>query len=60
MSRLAITYMCENKHDMETVIVDLTRRGAITEEEIWRLLTKNSRCRKCGSEKFIYRTRYKD
>ena len=58
MSRLAITFICENRHDVETVMVDLTRRGEVAQED-WQMLTKDCRCRKCGSDKFIYRTRYK-
>ncbi|MDF9408082.1 MAG: hypothetical protein A4E52_00049 [Pelotomaculum sp. PtaB.Bin013] len=60
MSKLVITFICENRHDIETVTVDLARRGEVTKEEIWQMLTKDSRCKKCGSDKFIYRTRYKD
>ncbi|MCG9968632.1 hypothetical protein L9W92_11285 [Pelotomaculum terephthalicicum JT] len=60
MSKLVITFICENRHDLETVTVDLARRGEVTKEEIWRMLTKDCRCKKCGSDKFIYRTRYKD
>jgi len=60
LSKLVITFICENRHDIETVTVDLARRGEVTKEEIWQMLTKDSRCKKCGSDKFIYRTRYKD
>lgn len=59
MSKLAITFICENRHDVETITIDLSRRGEVTQEEIWQMLTKDCRCRKCGSDKFIYRTRYK-
>ncbi len=60
MSKLVITFVCENRHDVEAVTVDLARMGDVTREEIWQLLTKGTRCKKCGSEKFIYRTRYKE
>lgn len=55
-----LTFLCENRHEVESVIVDLTRRPDITEEEIWQLLTKkNGSCVKCGSAVFTYRVRYK-
>ena len=60
MSRLAITFVCENRHNVETVTVDLNRYGDINEEDIWKLMTKGCRCAKCGSKRFIYRTRYKE
>lgn len=61
MSKLVITFICEHRHEVETVIVDLSRRGGeVTEAEIWRMQTKNSRCKKCGSNNFVYRTRYKE
>ncbi len=60
MSRLVITYICENRHDVETVTIDLTRKGEVTKDEIRRMMTKGCRCQKCGSDKFIYRTRYKE
>jgi len=60
LSKLVITFVCDNRHDVETVTLDLARRGEVSEEEIWRMLTKDCRCIKCGSNRFIYRTRYKD
>lgn len=60
MSKLVITFICENRHDVETVTVDLARRGEVSKEEIREMLTRDCRCRKCGSDKFIYRTRYKE
>ncbi len=60
MSKLAVTFICENRHDVETVTVDLNRRGEIDEEEIWRLMTRGCRCVKCGGKIFTYRTRYRD
>ena len=60
MSKLVITFICENRHDVETVTFDLARWGEVSKEDIWRALTKECRCRKCGSDKFIYRTRYKE
>lgn len=60
MSKLVITFICENRHDVETVTVDLSRREELTKEDIRRMLTKDCRCKKCGSTDFIYRTRYKD
>lgn len=60
MSRLVITFICENRHEVETVSVDLTRRGEVNEEDIWRMRTKNSRYPKCGSDHMLYRTRYKE
>gem|GEM_PF-1108106 len=59
LSKMVITFVCENRHDVETVTFDLTWRGEVSEEEIRQMITKNCRCRKCGSDKFIYRTRYK-
>ncbi|MDD2444222.1 MAG: hypothetical protein PHS52_06965 [Desulfotomaculaceae bacterium] len=59
MSKLVITFICENRHDVEAVTVDLARTGELTKEDIWKLMTKGCRCRKCGSDKFIYRVRYK-
>lgn len=60
MSKLVITFICENRHNVESVTVDLTRRGEVSEEEIWQMLTRDCRCTKCGSSNFTYRTRYKD
>lgn len=54
-----LTFLCENRHEVESVIIDLTRRPDISEEEIWQLLSKNCRCVKCGSAVFTYRVRYK-
>ncbi|OPY57884.1 MAG: hypothetical protein A4E55_01313 [Pelotomaculum sp. PtaU1.Bin035] len=59
MSKLVITFICENGHDVETVTVDLARREEVTKEEVWRMLTRDCCCKKCGSDRFIYRTRYK-
>lgn len=60
MSSLVITFICENRHDVETVSFDISRRGEVSEEEIWGMMTKDCRCSKCGSDKFTYRTRYKE
>ena len=60
LSKLVITFVCENRHDVETVTFDLNRCGEIPPEEIWQLLRKGCRCNKCGSDKFTYRTRYKE
>lgn len=60
MSKLVITFVCENRHEVEAVTVDLSRTGELSAEEIWRMQSKGCRCRKCGSDKFTYRTRYKD
>ncbi|MDD3652763.1 MAG: hypothetical protein PHO01_01065 [Desulfotomaculaceae bacterium] len=59
MSKLVITFVCENRHDVESVTIDLDRLGQVSKEDIWRLRTKGSRCAKCGSAKLIYRTSYK-
>jgi len=58
--KLVITFVCENRHDVETVTVDLSRKGELSEEEIWQMQSRSCRCRKCGSARFTYRTRYKD
>ncbi|HOV79059.1 MAG TPA: hypothetical protein PK728_03055 [Bacillota bacterium] len=60
MSKLVITFVCENRHDVETVTFDLARRGGMSEEEIWKTQTKGCLCKKCGGKIFTYRTRYKD
>lgn len=60
MSKLVVTFVCENRHNVESITVDLSRREEVTEEEIWQMLTKDCRCTKCGSDKFTYRTRYKE
>ncbi|OPX88808.1 MAG: hypothetical protein A4E53_01767 [Pelotomaculum sp. PtaB.Bin104] len=60
MSKLVITFICENRHDVESVTIDLARKGEVSREDIWRLMTRGSRCAKCGSVKFVYRTRYKE
>lgn len=60
MRKLVITFICENRHDVETVTIDLSRKGDVSSEEIWQMQSKGCRCRKCGSSKFIYRTRYKN
>lgn len=60
LSKLVITYVCENRHDVETVIIDLKRRGKVEEEDIWKMMTRGCRCTKCGCKPFTYRTRYKD
>jgi len=60
LSKLVITFICENRHDVETVTFDLSWKKDVSEEEIWKWLTKDCRCKKCGSEKFLYRTRYKE
>ena len=60
MSKLVITFVCENRHDVETVYVDLARHGEVSQENIRQMLTRDCRCRKCGSDKFIIRTRYKE
>ena len=44
MSKLVITYVCENRHDVETVIIDLKRRGKVEEEDIWKMMTRGCRC----------------
>ncbi len=59
MRKLTVTFVCENRHDVESVTVDLTRRGDLTNDEIWELQTKGCQCKKCGSKNFIYRIRYK-
>jgi hypothetical protein len=59
LSKLLVTFICENKHNVETVTVDIERFGEVTEEKIHGLLTKGSYCKECGSREFIYRTRYK-
>lgn len=59
MKKLIVTFVCENRHDVESVTVDLERRGDLTNDEIWALQSKNCHCKKCGSKNFIYRTRYK-
>ena len=59
MSKLVITFVCENRHEVEAVTVDLKRTGVLSSDEIWQMLSKECRCRKCGSDNFIYRTRYK-
>lgn len=60
MSKLVITFVCENRHEVEVVTVDLKRTGELSSDEIWEMQSKDCRCRKCGSENFIYRTRYKE
>lgn len=35
MSKLVITFVCENRHEVEAVTVDLNRTGDLTREEIW-------------------------
>ncbi len=60
MSKLVITFICANRHDVESVTFDLAWKKEISEVEIWKLLTKNCRCKKCGSTEFLYRTRYKE
>lgn len=60
LSKLVITFICENRHDVETVAFDLSWEKDVSEEEIWKWLTKDCRCKKCGSKKFLYRTRYKE
>lgn len=60
MSKLVITFICENRHDVESIYVDLTRWGEFAPEDFRQMLTKDCRCRKCGSDKFIIRTRYKE
>ncbi len=60
MRKLVITFVCENRHDVETVTVDLSRTGVLSEEEIRQMQSRGCRCRKCGSTRFTCRTRYKD
>ncbi|VFU18426.1 conserved hypothetical protein [anaerobic digester metagenome] len=59
LSKLVITFVCENKHDVETVTIDLKRRGEVDEKDIWQMMTRGCRCTKCGCKPFTYRTRYK-
>lgn len=59
MKKLIVTFVCENRHDVESVTVDMEQRGDLTSDEIWQLQTKGSQCMKCGSKNFTYRTRYK-
>lgn len=60
MKRLVVTFICENRHDVETVTVDLSRLSKeLSEDDIWRLPGREIQCKKCGSKNFIYRTRYK-
>jgi len=60
LSRMAVTFVCENRHDVESIIIDLSRRPGFEEDEIWKLLSKNCRCCRCGSTVFTYRVRYKE
>jgi len=60
LSRMAVTFVCENRHEVESIMIDLTRRPGLEEDEIWQLLSKNCRCRRCGSTVFTYRVRYKE
>jgi hypothetical protein len=59
LRKLTVTFMCENRHEVESVTVDLSRRPEIIEEDIWELQTRGSYCRKCGSKVFVYHVRYK-
>lgn len=58
--KLVITFICENRHNVETVSVDLVRWQDISKEDMWNMLSRDCRCSKCGSDKFTIRTRYKD
>ena len=61
MRRLVVTFICENRHNVESITIDLSRRDKeLTEDDIWQLLSREIQCKKCGSRNFIYRTRYKD
>ncbi|MDD4237247.1 MAG: hypothetical protein PHT62_01640 [Desulfotomaculaceae bacterium] len=59
MRKLTVTFVCENRHAVESVTVDLTSRGEVTSDDIWELQTKDCQCKKCGSKIFTYHTRYK-
>jgi hypothetical protein len=59
LRKLTVTFVCENRHDVESVTIDLERRGELTGDEIWELMTRGCQCKKCGSKNFTYRTRYK-
>jgi len=62
LKKLIVTFMCENRHEVESVTVDLLRKPEINpekiEENIWELQTRGSYCRKCGSKTFVYHVRY--
>jgi len=60
LRKLVVTFVCENRHNVESVTVELKDRGELTDNEIWALQTKGCRCKKCGSNIFNYHTRYKD
>lgn len=63
MRKLTVTFMCENRHEVESVTVDLSRKPEISpeiiEENIWELQTNGSYCPKCGSKTFVYHISYK-
>lgn len=59
MKKLTVTFVCENRHLVESVTVDLTRRDDLTNDELWQLQTKGCQCMKCGSKNFTYHIRYK-